>query len=87
MIAETEDTMNEIAPRREDIRGIVVDLPDLSDWKEAAKALKIKPFYSGPDAKPFSCLLAFEVRPDPPVVRDGKSFNRVNDFRLTPECQ
>ena len=39
--------MNEKAPRREDIRGIVVDLPDLSDWKQAAKVLKIKPFYTG----------------------------------------
>jgi hypothetical protein len=78
--------MNEKTPRREDIRGIAVDIPDLSDWKLAAKALKIRPFYTGPDAKPFNYLLAFEQLPDPPVVRDGKTFNRVNDFRLSPEC-
>jgi len=78
--------MNEKAPRREDIRGIVVDLPDLSDWKQAAKVLKIKPFYTGKDAKPFSCLVAFEVRADPPVVKDKKTFYRINDFKLADEC-
>jgi hypothetical protein len=78
--------MNEKTPRREAIRDIVVDLPDLSDWKEAAKALKITPFYTGPGAKPFSCLVAFEVSANPPVIRDKKTFYMVNDFKLAPEC-
>jgi hypothetical protein len=76
--------MNE--PRREDIRGIVPDLPDLSNWKEAEKELKISPFFKGAGAKPFNCLVAFEVRADPPVMRDKKTFYRVNDFKLAPEC-
>ena len=79
--------MNEKAFLREDIRGIIADLPDLSDWKEAAKALKISPFYIGSGAKPFTCLVAFEVRAEPPVIRDEKTFYRVNDFGLAPECR
>jgi hypothetical protein len=79
--------MNQKAFRREDIRGIVRDLPDLSDWKEAARVLKVSPFYAGPGTKPFSCLVAFEVPAQPPVIRDKKTFYRVNDFRLAPECR
>jgi hypothetical protein len=30
------------APRREDIPGIARDLPDISDWRQAARALKIR---------------------------------------------
>lgn len=79
--------MNEKRFRRENIRGIAADLPDLSDWKEAAKALKISPFYTGLGAKPFTCLLAFDVPAQPPVTRDEKTFYRVNDFGLAPECR
>jgi hypothetical protein len=74
-------------PRREDIPGITPDLPDLSDWKEAARALKIRPFFEGPDSKPFSCLRATQMRTDPPKIVNGKRFFSVDDFLLAEECR
>jgi hypothetical protein len=74
-------------PRREDIKGIVLDLPDLSNWKLAAKVLKIKPFYQGPGALPFSCFQAIQMHMDPPKKNDkGVPFSSVNDFRLAEGC-
>ena len=74
-------------PRREDIAGIVPDLPDLSDWKLAAKVLKIKPFYQGPGALPFSCFQATQMNMFPPKKNaKGVSFSSVNDFRLAEQC-
>jgi hypothetical protein len=63
-------------PRREDIPGIAAALPDFADWKQAARALKVSPFYTGPDAVPFSRLRATQIL-DP--MRGQKSFN---DFFL-----
>src|SRR5262245_3503431 len=63
-------------PRREDIPGIAAGLPDFADWKQAARALKVSPFYTGPDAVPFSRLRATQIL-DP--MRGQKSFN---DFFL-----
>jgi hypothetical protein len=73
-------------PRREDISGIVRDLPDISDWREAARVLKIRPFYQGPGALPFSCLTATQMRMDPPKKVGRVSFSSVNDFRLAEQC-
>jgi hypothetical protein len=63
-------------PRREDIPGIAAGLPDFADWKQAARALKVSPFYTGADALPFSRLRATQIL-DP--MRGQKSFN---DFFL-----
>jgi hypothetical protein len=74
-------------PRREDIKGIVLDLPDISNWKLAAKVLKIKPFYQGPGALPFSCFQATQMNMFPPKKNDkGVPFSSVNDFRLSEQC-
>jgi hypothetical protein len=73
-------------PRREDIAGLARDLPDISDWRLAAKVLKIKPFYQGPGAPPFSCLQATQMRMDPPKKVGGVSYSSVNDFRLAEPC-
>jgi hypothetical protein len=73
-------------PRREDIAGIALDLPDLSDWRQAARVLKIKPFYQGPGALPFSCFQATQMRMDPPKKVGGVSYSSVNDFRLAEQC-
>lgn len=63
-------------PRRENIPGIAVDLPDFADWRQAARALRVSPFFTGPDAVPFSRLRATQIL-DP--MRGQKSFN---DFFL-----
>jgi hypothetical protein len=73
------------APRREDIPGIARDLPDISDWRQAARALKIRPFYAGPKSLPFSCLEATQMRLDKKV--GAVTFSYVNDFRLAEHCQ
>jgi hypothetical protein len=75
------------APRREDIQGITPELPDESDWREAARLLKIRPFYAGADSKPFSCLRADLIPMFPPKIKDGNRYDRVNSFSLAPECQ
>jgi hypothetical protein len=63
-------------PRRENIPGIAPGLPDFADWREAARALRVAPFYTGPGAVPFSRLRATKIL-DP--MRGQKSFN---DFYL-----
>ena len=63
-------------PRREDIPGISPDLPDEANWQEAARALRVRPFYTGPGAVPFSRLRARLV-PDP-----TKGNRPANDFYL-----
>jgi hypothetical protein len=73
-------------PRREDIQGIALDLPDLSNWKLATKVLKIKPFYQKPGALPFSCFQATQMHMDPPKKVNGVTYNSVNDFRLAEQC-
>jgi hypothetical protein len=75
-------------PRREDIPGIAVDLPDIyPDWTEGARALRIRPFYAGADSLPFSCLEATQIRMEPPLKRHGVPFASANEFRLTQECR
>jgi hypothetical protein len=74
-------------PRRDDIRGIARDLPDISNWREAARALKIRPFYRGDDSRPFDCLEATQMHMDPPKKVGGVSFSSVNDFRLAAHCR
>jgi hypothetical protein len=66
----------EAIPRRESIPGIAPGLSDFADWKQAARALRVKPFYTGPGAVPFSRLRATQIL-DP--VRGRQSFN---DFYL-----
>src|SRR5262245_54701389 len=73
-------------PRREDIAGITLGLPDISDWKLAARVLKIKPFYQGPGALPFSCFQATQMIMNPPKKVGGVSYSSVNDFRLAEQC-
>jgi hypothetical protein len=62
--------------RREDIPGYSTSRPDMSNWKEAAAALRVRPFYEGADSVPFSRLRAYLV-PDP--TRGNATFN---DFYL-----
>jgi hypothetical protein len=71
-------------PRREDIHGIEVDLPDISNWKEAARVLRIRPFYMGPSSLPFSCLEATQMRLD--KKRGNVTYSYVNDFRVAERC-
>jgi hypothetical protein len=66
----------ETLPRRESIPGIAAGLPDFANWKEAARALRVEPFYAGPGAVPFNRLRATQIL-DP--MRGQKSFN---DFYL-----
>jgi hypothetical protein len=73
-------------PRREDIAGLEPGLPDISDWKLAAKVLKIKPFYQGSGALPFTCFQATQMHMDPPKKVNGVSYSSVNDFRLAEGC-
>src|SRR5262245_41263632 len=63
-------------PRREDVPGIAKDLPDFANFREAAIALRVAPFFTGPGAVPFSRLRATQIL-DP--MRGQKSFN---DFFL-----
>jgi hypothetical protein len=63
-------------PRREDVPGIAAGLPDFADFREAARALKVRPFFAGPGSVPFSRLRATQIR-DP--ARGPGSFN---DFFL-----
>jgi hypothetical protein len=63
-------------PRREDIPGLAAALPDFSNWREAMRALRVEPFYDGPDAVPFSRVRATQLLD---AARGSKSFN---DFYL-----
>jgi hypothetical protein len=63
-------------PRREQIPGIALGLPDLADWKEAARALKVRPFYTGPGSVPFSRLRATQV------LDSAQGHRSFNDFYL-----
>jgi len=71
-------------PRREEIHGIEVDLPDISNWKEAARVLRIRPFYTGPNSLPFSCLEATQMRLD--KKKGIVTYAYVNDFRVAERC-
>ncbi len=62
--------------RREDIPGYSTSRPDMSNWKEAAAALRVRPFYEGPASVPFSRLRAYLV---PDATRGNATFN---DFYL-----
>jgi hypothetical protein len=63
-------------PEKTDIPGYSASVPDMADWTLAAKALKVRPFYTGPDSVPFSRLRARLV-PDP--TKGNAAFN---DFWL-----
>src|SRR5262245_1433449 len=78
-----------MTPRREDIPGIARELPDISDWRQAAgsPAMRIRPFFTGADSKPFSCMRASQIRIEPPIRRGGIAFPVVNDFFLAQECR
>jgi hypothetical protein len=69
-------TARAMLPRREDVPGIAKDLPDFANFREAAIALRVAPFFTGPGAVPFSRLRATQIL-DP--MRGQKSFN---DFFL-----
>jgi hypothetical protein len=45
-------------PREEEVPGYTPGLPDLQKWPEIANLLKVRPFYTGRDAVPFSRLRA-----------------------------
>lgn len=63
-------------PRREDIPGIALSLPDFSDWREAARALKVRPFYTGPGSVPFSRFRATQI------LDSASGRKTANDFYL-----
>jgi hypothetical protein len=62
-------------PRREDVPGIAKDLPDFANFREAAIALRVAPFFTGPGAVPFSRLRATQIL-------DPVSHRSLNDFFL-----
>jgi hypothetical protein len=62
--------------QKTDIPGYTTGIPDLSNWRLAAQALKVRPFYEGHDAVPFDRLRAREV-PDP-----TRGNAPANDFYL-----
>ena len=63
-------------PRPEDVLGYSKNCRDMTKFEEAARALRVSPFYHGPDCVPFSRLRATQV-PDP--ARGNTPFN---DFYL-----
>ena len=63
-------------PRPEDVPGYSKGCRDMTKFEEAARALRVSPFYRGPDCVPFSRLRATQV-PDP--ARCNTPFN---DFYL-----
>jgi hypothetical protein len=73
---QTKTAVKKKTLRREDIPGYSTNWPDMSNWELAARALRVKPFYEGPDAVPFSRLRATQI-PDP--ARGNATFN---DFYL-----
>jgi hypothetical protein len=62
-------------PRKTDVPGYSTSNPDLADFAEAARALKVSPFYEGPDSVPFSRMRATQVL-------DPTSKRSLNDFYL-----
>lgn len=75
-------------PRREAIRGIAPDLPDIyPDWRDGAAATKVRPFYNGANSFPFSCLEATRIRIEPPIKKGKIAFPVVNEFYLSKECR
>ena len=52
--------------RREDIPGDSTSRPDMSNWKEAARALRVRPFYEGPiSCRSVVCgRIWFPIRPE-----------------------
>jgi hypothetical protein len=62
-------------PRKTDVPGYSAGNPDLADFEEAARALKVSPYYEGPDSVPFSRLRATQVL-------DPSSKRSLNDFYL-----
>jgi hypothetical protein len=65
--------------RREDIANITLQYPDESDWRLAAKALRIRPFYNGRDSRPWRCFTA--------TIMAQPGRGPVNDFAVLPECR
>jgi hypothetical protein len=61
--------------KKTDVPGYSAGNPDLSDFAEAARALKVRPSYEGPDSVPFSRLRATQVL-------DPSSKRSLNDFYL-----
>ena len=51
-------------PRPEDVPGYSKGCRDMTKFEEAARALRVSPFYHGPDCVPFSRLRPTQV-PDP----------------------
>jgi hypothetical protein len=51
---------------REDIPGYSTSRPDMSNWKEAARALRVRPFYEGPiPCRSVVCgRISFPIRPE-----------------------
>jgi hypothetical protein len=77
-------------PKKTDVPGYDPDFPDQSPthFEEAAKALLIKPFYKGPGARRFECLMAELV---PTTIYSGNTSKArsglFNGYRLTsPWC-
>ena len=58
-----------------DVPGYSTSNPDLTDFAEAARALRVRPFYEGPDSVPFNRLRATQFL-------DPTSKRSFNDFYL-----
>jgi hypothetical protein len=73
--------------RKTDVPGYNPNYPDQgpTQFEDAAKALRIRPFYNGPNSRPFECLGATQVWTT--SYQSGKARTGLhNDFRLSEAC-
>ena len=63
--------------KKTDVLGYSIHTPDMSNthFEDAARSLKVRPFYTGADSRPFSCLRATQFF-------DPVSKRSYNDFYL-----
>ena len=78
-------------PSRASIPHIAINLPDLTNWILAAKSprMRIKPFWTGANGRPFAAMMATQMRIEPPKVIEINGvktpFIEVNDFYVADE--
>jgi hypothetical protein len=75
-------------PVKTDVPGYDPSYPDQgpTQFEDAAYRLRIRPFYNGPNSRPFECLEA-ALQPTT-SYRSGRIMTGLfNDFRLTQACR
>jgi hypothetical protein len=76
-------------PKKTDVPGYDSTIPDQgpTQFEDAARALRIKPFYKGPGARPFKCLEAAPTWTTSYSNSVKPKTGWHNDFRLTEACR